>query len=87
MTAGVCRYCGVTDDQVDGNKLSWHDAERTCCSKYACVKKHHSAARIAQRQEQDQAREQQRKYGDRYRGWGLGAIIEDLRKRKRAASR
>jgi hypothetical protein len=44
-TSGVCRHCGVTDEQVDGNKLSWHDASRTCCSKYACVKAHHNAAR------------------------------------------
>jgi hypothetical protein len=46
-TPGICSYCRVTDEQVDGNKLSWHDATRTCCSKYACVKAHHKAARIS----------------------------------------
>lgn len=46
MKAGVCRYCHVTDDQVDGDRLRWHDAERTCCSQYACVKQYERAAQI-----------------------------------------
>ncbi len=45
ITPGVCQHCGITDDQVDGDKLSWHDGRRTCCSKYACVKKHKAQIR------------------------------------------
>lgn len=48
-TAGVCLYCGVTDEHVDGNKLSWRDASRICCSKYSCVTAHYAAAKKAAR--------------------------------------
>lgn len=37
---GVCRFCKVKEDQVDGDKLSWHCTDRTCCSNYACVRQH-----------------------------------------------
>lgn len=47
INPGVCRHCGVTEDQVDGDKLCWHDGRHTCCSKYACVKQHKAQLRKA----------------------------------------
>jgi hypothetical protein len=72
---GICVHCGVTEAEVDGDRLMWHDETKTCCSKYACVKK--------QREIKKQPARSNRKYGDRYRGWGLGAIAMDLRRRQR----
>ena len=37
---GVCRFCKVTEDQVDGDKRSWLGKDRTCCSDYGCVRQH-----------------------------------------------
>jgi hypothetical protein len=76
--SGVCAYCGITDAEVDGDRLRWHDANNTCCSKYACVKRHQAEAR-----KNAPAPPANRKYGDRYRGWGPGAIWMDLRRRAR----
>jgi hypothetical protein len=59
---------------VDGNKLSWHDASRTCCSKYACVRAHHNAVRNA-------------KPKPRFPGWGFGAIIDELKREQRRKAR
>jgi hypothetical protein len=44
-TPGVCEFCHVTDDQVDGCRLSWFDDTRTCCSKSGCIKARGEKAR------------------------------------------
>ena len=31
---GICRFCGTTEAEVDGDRLSWLTAERNACSKY-----------------------------------------------------
>lgn len=46
MTGGVCRYCGVADAAIDGDRLRWHDAGRTCCSQYGCVKQFERAEQL-----------------------------------------
>jgi hypothetical protein len=75
-TPGVCVHCGVTDEQVDGNRLSWHDASRTCCSKYACVKAHLNAARNAAIKPKSE-----------FAGQEYGYIVSELRKRDRQRRR
>jgi hypothetical protein len=35
---GICKYCRITDDQVDGCRISWIDMMRTCCNRSACVR-------------------------------------------------
>lgn len=80
---GVCQYCKVTDDQVDGNKLSWHDASRTCCSKYACVKKFHMPKRVPR----PMPTFKQRVAELVARGWGLGAAYDEVRSQERRAKR
>jgi hypothetical protein len=77
----VCSYCGVTDEQIDGNRLSWHDASRTCCSKYACVKMHHNAARERRNKPRSRFAELAAK------GWERGAIRLQLEREKAAARR
>lgn len=42
---GRCRFCGATDAEVDGDRLSWLDQERTCCTKYDCRNKHFAELR------------------------------------------
>lgn len=81
MTAGVCQYCGVTDDQVDGDKLCWHDSNRDCCTRPSCVKQHHDKARIRAARPRSRFAELARM------GWGRGAIVEQLRKEERARKR
>ena len=56
MTEGVCFNCGVTDAQIDGNKLSWHNGRRTCCSKYECVKKYYAQIKRARQEFQSKNR-------------------------------
>ena len=59
---GICRFCGVGEDQLDGDKLSWLDDDHTCCSGYACVKQWGYMNRAALRKP--------RKHGDRFVGLG-----------------
>jgi hypothetical protein len=40
MTAGICRFCGITDAEVDGERVRWFTDGRTCCDKYECRRKH-----------------------------------------------
>jgi hypothetical protein len=47
IVPGICQFCKVTDDQVDGDKLSWHNAARNCCSKFDCVKRYRAQIRLA----------------------------------------
>jgi hypothetical protein len=80
-TPGVCAYCGVTDEQIDGNRLSWHDASRTCCSKYACVKAHHIASR-------NRVAKPKSRFAELAAlGWERGAIRLQLEREKAAARR
>jgi hypothetical protein len=53
---GVCQFCRVTDDEVDGNKLSWHNTARNCCSRYACVSRYKEQIRRARRDFQSKTR-------------------------------
>ena len=81
VVPGVCRYCGCTQDRPcrlhDGDECSWIDGSRTVCSAPGCVCA--EAARVrAARIERPQSR---------YAGWGYGAILEDLRKRRRRSRR
>ncbi len=83
MAAGVCAYCGVTEEKIDGNKLSWHDNSRICCSKYDCVRKHYAALKAAaekRRAERDAARA-----ANPYKYWGYGAFVEEKRRLARNA--
>jgi hypothetical protein len=36
--SGICEFCGITDDEVDGDRIAWVDFQRNCCSKSACVR-------------------------------------------------
>jgi hypothetical protein len=49
ITPGVCQFCQVTDADVDGDKLSWHNGARNCCSRYACVARYKAQLRRARR--------------------------------------
>ena len=42
---GICQFCGITDDEVDGCRIAWVNNERTCCSKSACVRERNRKAR------------------------------------------
>ena len=81
-TPGVCTYCGVTDEQVDGNKLSWHDATRTCCSKYSCVKAHCKAQRKAR-----QPKPKSRFAELLAQGFGVGAARIEIEREERRRRR
>jgi hypothetical protein len=83
MQAGVCQFCSVTDDQVDGDRLRWHDAGRTCCSKYACTKQFHNRVRARAAKPRSRFAEIARAHPT----WGRGAIYEQLRREQRAARR
>jgi len=70
--AGVCRYCGATEAQVDGDKLCWLSRARDCCNKYSC-RKADAARPVKPRSE--------------FAGWGRGAIDIEMRRRRRNARR
>jgi hypothetical protein len=73
---GVCRFCGVTEDQVDGDRLSWLDGTRTCCNKFHCRKRDANEKRSKPRPP------------SKYPGWGYGAVaIEKRREARRRARR
>jgi hypothetical protein len=40
VQAGICEFCKITDDEIDGCRISWLDSSRTCCNKFACRKQH-----------------------------------------------
>lgn len=77
--AGVCRFCGVTDVQVDGDKLCWMDKDRTCCNKYSCRKQYLA--------EQRRKAVKPAKPRSEFAGWGYGAIVKELQKRRRKTGR
>lgn len=39
--SGICRFCKITEEKVDGNKRSWYGKDRTCCNQSSCVRQHH----------------------------------------------
>jgi hypothetical protein len=52
---GFCHYCGVTEEQVDGDHIRWLGAKRTVCSQPGCIRRFNSdidraIARIRQTQ-------------------------------------
>lgn len=69
---GVCRHCGVRDEQIDGDKRYWFNLDRTCCSSWACVRK-----------EQDRLKRKAARPVSEFKGWGLGAIAIEKRRRAR----
>jgi hypothetical protein len=56
MIPGVCQFCSITDAQIDGDKVSWHNGARDCCSRYACVKRYQAQIKGARRAFQAQTR-------------------------------
>lgn len=41
-TPGVCRFCGITDDQIDGDKRGWLGPSRTVCNRPSCIRAHYA---------------------------------------------
>ena len=88
IAPGVCRHCTCTEADpctlANGDECCWIDSTRTVCNARDCViaeDARKAAAKAAAKEAESAAN---RKYGDRYRGWGPGAIFEDLRKRESA---
>jgi hypothetical protein len=89
MTApapGRCRHCGCTEDQAcvlgNGDACAWVDGSRTVCSNPSCI-------RAEKRRTKGEERAANRKHGDRFVGWGYGAVVDELEKdrRRRVRSR
>jgi hypothetical protein len=36
---GVCHYCTISDDQVDGDRVRWLGRRRKVCNRSICVKR------------------------------------------------
>jgi len=86
---GVCRYCGCTEESpcrycrgIYGCTML-HGVDASVCGAPACLRAEKRQAALAK----DAAKAARRKHGDRYLGMGYGAVIEDLRRRKRALRR
>lgn len=78
---GVCRHCGCHGESCrskDGDLCSWVDAGRTVCNGTGCLLA--EGRRLAVSRGKHRPR-------SRYAGWGYGAIVEDLRKRRRRKKR
>jgi hypothetical protein len=43
-TPGRCRFCGITEDQIDGDRHRWLGDSRTVCAKPACIRAHYAEA-------------------------------------------
>jgi hypothetical protein len=41
---GRCRFCGITEDQIDGDRHRWLGDSRTVCAKPACIRAHYAEA-------------------------------------------
>lgn len=39
---GVCRFCSITEDQIDGDKHCWLGPSRTVCNGPPCVRAHYA---------------------------------------------
>jgi len=80
ITRGICRFCGVGENQVDGDKLRWMDYDHTCCSGYACAKQDANQKRA-------KPKPKPRKHDERFVGMGYGAVIEEMRREARRGRR
>ncbi len=80
VTPGICRHCGCRGEGhalPNGDECCWVDPSRTVCSAPGCV--------IAERARVQAERNKRGR--SKYAGWGYGAILEDLRKQRRAGRR
>ena len=37
--AGICHFCGIPDERVDGDRIRWVDSRRAVCSQPGCVRR------------------------------------------------
>jgi hypothetical protein len=76
---GTCQFCGDKDEdeggQIDGNRFSWLNGRRNCCTRSECTRAH---AQKVKDNKATQARMNRRR---------TPAEIEELRKKERAAKR
>jgi hypothetical protein len=84
IVLGRCRYCGCEGEACtlpNGDKCSWLSGgpgvEGTVCNAPGCVR-----AEMTRRRTVNYERVK-----SKYSGWGYGAILEDLRKRRRKRRR
>lgn len=77
---GKCRHCGCTEANActltNGDHCAWCDESRTVCSNPSCIQ----LERARQRTLSPTTR-------GMYPGWGYGAIVEDLRRKRRRGRR
>jgi hypothetical protein len=72
---GECRFCGITDAEIDGDRFRWLNNRRDCCANPACV--------AARERKAKEARETQARMNRKR----TPAEIEDLKRQERAARR
>lgn len=77
---GICRHCGCGVSRLcrleNTDTCCWIDESRTVCSNPSCI--------VA---EQARLKAAGRKHGDKYRGWGYGAVVKDMRRKASRAKR
>jgi len=82
---GICRHCGCTEANAcllhDGDACCWIDASRTVCNRPGCINA--EAARVAQ----EKAAAKTLKPRSEFAGWGYGAIVKELDRRRRQKRR
>jgi hypothetical protein len=69
---GKCRFCGITEDRIDGDRRCWLGESRTVCNAPACIRAHY-------------AERDRQKYTDRQRSRKRtpGEIHELIKKERR----
>jgi hypothetical protein len=76
---GKCRHCGCTEDNAcilpTGDPCCWTNEDRNVCSRAACM--------TQERIRQERARRESTLNRSPYAGWGYGAIVADLRSKRR----
>lgn len=65
---------------ANGDPCCWVNAERTVCSNPACIK-------AEERRQKEERKPLARKHGDRFVGWGKGAIDMELRREQQRGRR
>lgn len=79
IAPGTCRHCGCTDGNrcalFNGDECVFIDRTRLVCSNPMCVKAEEARKLTARKQEPS------------YRGWGYGAIVQDLRRKDRSRNK
>lgn len=73
--AGVCHYCGITDADVDGDRIGWLTPARCVCNQFACRRKFENAKRELARDLRQATRKR------------TPAEIHELKTKERAAKR